>query len=65
MGDSRAEGSSAIGDGRGQAAVSLGSDTEGMHVRIFESLQLEGLFVGDLVHKYFPCSIWDMLLLKK
>lgn len=47
MGDSRAEGSSAIGDGRGQAAVSLGSDNEGMHVRIFESLQLEGPYVGD------------------
>ena len=41
MGDGRAEGSSAIGDG-GQAAVSLTPDVDGTHVHIFESLQLEG-----------------------
>ena len=40
MGDDRAEGSSAIGDG-GQAAISFMPDTEGMHIRIFESLQLK------------------------
>ena len=49
MGDGRAEGSSAIGD-RGQAAISLTPDVDGMHVRIFESLQLEGLYVGDLLY---------------
>ena len=47
MGDGRAEGSSAIGDG-GQAAISLTPDVDGTHVRIFESLQLEGSYVGDL-----------------
>ena len=41
--DSRAEGSTAIGD-RG-AAVSLTPEV----VCIFESLQLEGLHVGDLL----------------
>ena len=41
MGDGRAEGSSAIGDG-GQAPVSLKPYT-GMH--IFESLKLEGSYV--------------------
>ena len=49
MGDSRAEGSSATGDG-GQAAISLTPDTDGMHVRIFESSQLEGSYVGDLLY---------------
>ena len=48
MGDGRAEGSSAIGDG-GQAAVSLTPDVDGTHVHIFESLQLEGSYVGDLL----------------
>ena len=50
MGDGRDEGSSAIGD-RGQAAISLTPDIDGMgsgslleqmHVRIFGSSQLEG-----------------------
>ena len=41
VGDGRAEGSSAIGDGR-QAAISLTPDIDGMHVCIFESSQLEG-----------------------
>ena len=41
MGDGRAAGPSAIGDG-GQAAISLTTDADGMHVRIFESLKLEG-----------------------
>ena len=48
MGDGRAEGSSAIGDG-GQAAVPLTPDVDGTHVRIFESSQLEGSYVGDLL----------------
>ena len=41
MGDGRAEGSSAIGDG-GQAAMSLTPDVDGTHVCIFESSKLEG-----------------------
>ena len=48
MGDGRGEGSSAIGDG-GQAAMSLTTNGDGMHVRIFESSQLEGSFVGGLL----------------
>ena len=50
MGDGRAEGSSAIGDG-GQAAISLTPDVDGTHVRNFESLQLEGSHVGDLLYR--------------
>ena len=46
MGDGRAEGSPATGDG-GQAAVSLTPDVDGTHVRIFESSQLQGSCVGD------------------
>ena len=49
MGDGGAEGSSAIGDG-GQTEISLMPDTDGMHVRIFESLKLEGAYVGDLLY---------------
>ena len=49
MGDGRAEGSSAIGEG-GQAAISLMPDTDGMHIHVFESLQLEGSYVGDLLY---------------
>ena len=41
MGDGRAEGSSAIGDGQ-QAAISLTPDVDGTHVLMFESSQLEG-----------------------
>ena len=57
MGDGTAEGSSAIGDG-GQAEISLMPDVDGtgpgslldqMHVHIFESLQLEVSYVGDLL----------------
>ena len=51
MGDGRAEGSSAIGDG-GQGAVSLKPDSDRMHVLIFESWQLEGSYAGDL--RYTP-----------
>ena len=49
MGDGRAERLSAIGD-RGQAAMSLTPGTDGMHVHIFESLQLAGSCVGDLLY---------------
>ena len=49
MGDGRAEGSSAIGDG-GQAAISLTPDVDGTCICIFESSQLEGSFVGDLLY---------------
>ena len=50
MGDDRAERSSARGEG-GQDAVSLTPDVDGKHVRIFESLQLEGWCVGDLLYQ--------------
>ena len=51
MGDGRAEGSSAIGDG-GQVATSLtpDPDVDRMHIHIFERLQLEGSYVGDLLN---------------
>ena len=49
MGGGRTEGSSAIGGG-GQAAISLMPDADGMHVRLFESSQLEVLYVGDLLY---------------
>ena len=49
MGDGRAEGLSATGDGE-QAAISLTPDTDGTHVHIFESLQLKGSYVGDLLY---------------
>ena len=39
MGEGRAEGSSATGDG-GRDAMSLEPDADGTHVHIFESLQL-------------------------
>ena len=49
MGDGRAEGPSAIGDG-GQAAISLTPDADGTHVHVFESSQLEeGFYVGNLL----------------
>ena len=48
VGDDRAEGSLAIGDG-GQATISLTSDVDGTHVRIFEGLQLESSYVGNSV----------------
>ena len=47
-GDGRVKGSSAIGGG-GQATVSLTPDVDGMHIRTFESSQLEGSYVGDLI----------------
>ena len=48
MGGGRAEGSSAIGDG-GQAAISLMPDIDRTRILIFESLQLEVLYVWDLL----------------
>ena len=59
MGDGRAEGSSAIGEG-GQAAISLAPDVDGpgtgscwdkMYICLFESSQLEGSYVGDLLYR--------------
>ena len=35
---------------REQAAVSRMPDVDGMHTHIFESLQLGGLYVGDLLY---------------
>ena len=59
MGDGKAEGLPAVGDG-GQAAVSPRPDVDGtgsgsllnqMHIRIFESSQLKGSFVRDLLYQ--------------
>ena len=58
VGDGTAEGSSAIGDGE-QAANSLTPDADGMHVHIFESLKLEGLYVGDLCACLTVCDPMD------
>ena len=52
VGDGRAEGLSRIGD-RGQAAVSLTADSDGKHIYIVESSQLEDSYVGDLLNSYF------------
>ena len=48
MRDGRVKGSSLIGE-TGQAASSLIPDVDGMHIHIFESSQLEGSQVGDLL----------------
>ena len=40
-----------LGDG-GQAAILLTPDIDGMHVCIFESSQLEGSHVGDLMYSF-------------
>ena len=45
MRDGRAEELSAIGDG-GPAVISLTPDADGLHIRSFESSQLEGSRVG-------------------
>ena len=47
MGDAGTGTSSAIRV-RGQTAISLMPDFDGMHIHVFESLQLEGSHVGDL-----------------
>ena len=57
MGDGRAEGLSATGDGR-QAAISFTPDGDGMHVHIFEILQLVGSCVGDLLYLQTRLSIY-------
>ena len=49
VGDGRAEILSAIRDG-GKAAISLMPDVDGTHIHIFESLQLEGLYVRELLY---------------
>ena len=51
MREGRAEGPSAKGD-RGQAVISLMPDIDGMHVCIFESLQLEGSYVGGVLNLF-------------
>ena len=61
MGDGTAEGSSAIGDG-GQAAVALTPDADGMHGHVFESLQLEGSYVGDLLYNLAGIGSWGGLV---
>ena len=50
VGYRRAEGLSAIGEG-GQAATSLMRDVDGIYVHTFESLQDEGLYLGDLLYR--------------
>ena len=52
VGGGRAGGSSATGDG-GQAAMSLTPDVDRTQVHIFETAQLEGSHVGDLMYSYF------------
>ena len=49
MGDGRADGWSAIGDG-GQSQISLMAGADGTHLHIFESSQLDGLYVGELLY---------------
>lgn len=46
VGEGRAEGPSAAGDG-GHAGMSLTPDVDGKHVHISESSQFEGSYVGD------------------
>ena len=54
--DGRGEGSSSIGDEE-RAAVSLIPGIDRMHVCIFESSQLDGLYVGNLLYHYIHCYI--------
>ena len=49
MEDGRAEGSSATGD-RGPAAISYVPDVDGTHLPIFETVQHEGSYGGDLLY---------------
>ena len=56
VGGCRAEGLAAKGDG-GKAAKSLTPDTDGTHVRIFQSSsQLEGSYVSNLLFRYHKQS---------
>ena len=52
MGDGGAEGLSTTGV-KGQAAVSLRPAIDGTRIQIFESLKLEGSYVGDSLYKVF------------
>jgi len=49
VGDGRAGGSSAIGDGE-QAAISLTPEVDGTQIHIFESLQLASSYTGGLLY---------------
>ena len=51
VGDGRAKGLSTVWEWR-QAATSLESDIGGTHIHIFESSQLEDLYVEDLLYTY-------------
>ena len=64
-GDGGAKGSSVVGRG-GHAAVSLMPDVDGMYICIFESLQLEGLYIGDELGspKEEKCIVWHFGRLK-
>ena len=59
LGDGRAEGWSAIGDG-GQAAISLTPDVDGMHLLLFESSQLDGSCIGELLYWFLDLSPKDI-----
>jgi len=52
VGDGRVERLLAIGDA-GQAAIPLMPDIDGTHFCIFECLQLEGSYVGNLLHSVY------------
>ena len=56
MGDGKAEGSPAIGDG-GQVATSVKPDVDGTHVHIFESLQFEGLYAEYFIYLICPSPL--------
>ena len=51
-GDGGAEGSSVIGDG-GRAVIPLVPDSDGTHVCIFESSQLEGLYGAGVLTVFY------------
>ena len=57
VGDGRAEGLSAVGDG-GQAAISLMPDVDGTHICIFESSRLEGSYIWDLLFCHLQQHGW-------
>ena len=58
MGGDRDQGSSATGD-KGQAAISLTPDVDRMHIPIFESSQLEGCYVRDLLCVSEGPGVWE------
>ena len=59
LGDGRTEGFSAIGDGR-KAAISLTPEAGGMHCCIFESLQIIGLYIGNLL--YYTLQLYNIVI---